>query len=551
MKMGQGWFARPSSSIFDKVNELNHDKQAWAAVQQGQNYQRSQELGFVYKSTKLDVRNQVDLELEKAAAESMSAVQQADSKRKVWTDDRQSSKRKAFQEGMTTFANFLEHFSGVVEVVKAADEQYGGLAYGTLSVFVSVFVNKTKKEEGLVEGFDELSYAFPRLETLRSLGAIQQSRTPEESRSLEQLEKLLTETFALVIIFAREATQYYASRSQRWKETFVPDRFKSGTIVQIRDHLKKVREQCDILMLAQIASLHTKLDDMSIVLHQTASWMRQSNAAATLLHESNLRKLLSIGSKSTNTGTDALDSLGSLLRRSFPRRRPIGVHPEPPSLDLLKVDTEFSGWWETQNSHLFLAGGMNWQPGRSAGTLNWLSEGALLVIKELREQRSQVAYYLVQSTPLIGKTHRRSLRDVIAELVFQIAVMREDGFRGELDSLETLVNGSAWNEDSADRFLEAARDLLLRILSTFTAQCEVWIVMDRLDQCSWSDDDERDEDDVRTALATLLSVISEVSCCIKILVTVDAPFVDRFEKHGPPLSRRERECLMVRPQWRQ
>jgi hypothetical protein len=184
--MGQGWFARTSGSVFDKVNELNDDKQAWAAVQQGQNPQRSPELAFVYRSTKLDVRNQVDLELEKAAAESVAAVQQANGKRKVWTDDRQSSKRKAFQEGMATFANFLEHFSGVVEVVKAADEQYGGLAYGTLSVFVSVFVNKTKKEEGLVEGFDELSYAFPRLETLRSLGAAQQSRTAVESKAADR-----------------------------------------------------------------------------------------------------------------------------------------------------------------------------------------------------------------------------------------------------------------------------------------------------------------------------------------------------------------------------
>jgi hypothetical protein len=185
MRMGQAWFARTSGSVFDKVNELNDDKHAWAAAQQGQSHQGSQKLDNVFRSTKLDVRKQVDLELEKASAESVLAVQQANSKRRVRTDDRQSSKRKAFQEGMTTFANFLEHFSGVVEVMKAADEQYGGLAYGTLSVFASVFVNKTKKEEGLVEGFDELSYAFPRLETLRSLGATQQSRTAVESTALE------------------------------------------------------------------------------------------------------------------------------------------------------------------------------------------------------------------------------------------------------------------------------------------------------------------------------------------------------------------------------
>ena len=195
--MGQGLFARPSASIFKKIIELNDDKQTWAAEQQKQSDQGSQKLASVYRSTKLDVRNQVDLELEKAASEATSAVKQADTKWKAWTEHRQSSQEgragKAFQEGMTTFANFLENFSGVVEVVRAADEQYGGLAYGTLSIFVGVFVRKTKREEGLVEGFVELSYAFPRLETLRSLGASKESRTSDESRALEQLEKLMSE----------------------------------------------------------------------------------------------------------------------------------------------------------------------------------------------------------------------------------------------------------------------------------------------------------------------------------------------------------------------
>ena len=545
--MGHGWFARPSNSIFKKINALNDDKQAWADEQQNRIDPKSQPPACVYSSTKLDVHNQI--------TEAALMVQLANTKLVALDEHRQSSRKrragKAIQEGMTAFASFLESFSGVVEIVRVADEQYGGLAYGTLSFFVGVFVEKTEREEDLVGAFEDLSYAFPRMETLQSLGASKGSRTPDELKALEQLEKLLTETCALVIIFAREATQYYSSRSTRFKDTFIPERLKSGTIVQIRDHLKRVREQCDILMLAQIASLHTKLDDMSVVLHETAHWMRQSNVAASQLHESNLRKLLGIHLESMNTGSDAIDSLDSLLRISFSKRPSTGLPTESTSLDLLKVDEDFSGWWEAQNSRLLLAGGINWRPGISTGTLNWLSEGALLVIKELQEQRKKVAYYLVQSTPLIGKTHRRSLREVVANLIFQLAVMREDGFRSELDSLETLVNSLVWNGSNIDEFLEAARNLLLRIFSAFTAECQIWIVIDRLDQCSWSDDDDKDETDVRNALETLLSVISGVACCVKILITVDAPFADGFDKFGPPLSRRERECFILKPQWRQ
>jgi hypothetical protein len=257
-----------------------------------------------------------------------------------------------------------------------------------------------------------------------------------------------------------------------------------------------------------------------------------------------LRKLLGIDPKSTNTGSDALDSLDSLLRNGFSRRQSIGERPEPTSLDLLRADADFSGWWEAQDSRLFLAGGVNWRPGSSLGTLNWLSEGALLVIKELREKNRNVAYYLVQSTPIVGKTHRQSLRHVLANLIFQIAVMREDGFRSELDSLEILVNSPEWNKNDADGFMEAARNLLHRLFSTFTAQCQIC-------KCTWSDDDGQDTIDIHTALGLLLSVISEVTCRVKILVTVDAPSAGKFDQTGPPLYGRERECLVFKHQWRQ
>lgn len=36
------------------------------------------------------------------------------------------------------FANFLQAYSGVVEIMKGADQQYGGIAYGTLSILLIV-----------------------------------------------------------------------------------------------------------------------------------------------------------------------------------------------------------------------------------------------------------------------------------------------------------------------------------------------------------------------------------------------------------------------------
>lgn len=36
------------------------------------------------------------------------------------------------------FSGFLQAYSGIVEIMKAADQQYGGIAYGTLSLFLIV-----------------------------------------------------------------------------------------------------------------------------------------------------------------------------------------------------------------------------------------------------------------------------------------------------------------------------------------------------------------------------------------------------------------------------
>jgi phage-related protein len=58
-----------------------------------------------------------------------------------WSTRRSVGLRKAgssVQRVLGTFSDFLGSYSGIVELVKAADSQYGGLAYGTLSLLLSV-----------------------------------------------------------------------------------------------------------------------------------------------------------------------------------------------------------------------------------------------------------------------------------------------------------------------------------------------------------------------------------------------------------------------------
>ena len=84
----------------------------------------------------------------------------------AWSAKRKKGLRKLptlLQTFMTRFADFLEAYSGIVEIIKQADSQYGGLAYSTLSLLLlvgadmscstgfslssKVAVNKPKREE--------------------------------------------------------------------------------------------------------------------------------------------------------------------------------------------------------------------------------------------------------------------------------------------------------------------------------------------------------------------------------------------------------------------
>ena len=88
------------------------------------------------------------------------------------TERKASGTRKAgveIQKMLSSLGIFLQGFSGIAEIVKAADQQFGGLAYGTVSVLVTVAVRKVEHEDLIEEVLEELAHAFPRLNVLEHI----------------------------------------------------------------------------------------------------------------------------------------------------------------------------------------------------------------------------------------------------------------------------------------------------------------------------------------------------------------------------------------------
>ncbi|KAH0437780.1 hypothetical protein CcaCcLH18_03676 [Colletotrichum camelliae] len=85
---------------------------------------------------------------------------------------------------LNDIAEFVGEFSGVVEVMKAADQAYGGVAYSALSVFLSVAVN-TKRKDDLIDGvIVSLKAEYSRTVLLSEI-----YHTPEMSAYITAFEK--------------------------------------------------------------------------------------------------------------------------------------------------------------------------------------------------------------------------------------------------------------------------------------------------------------------------------------------------------------------------
>jgi hypothetical protein len=115
------------------------------------------------------------------------------------------------QRVLSDVGTFLKGFSGIAEIIKSADQQFGGLAYGTVSVLATVAVRKTEHEdlieEVLEEVLEELAHAFPRLNILEHI-------EPSDS-----LRALIVGTFVVTIEYCRRTAEYCTARSvQRVKE---------------------------------------------------------------------------------------------------------------------------------------------------------------------------------------------------------------------------------------------------------------------------------------------------------------------------------------------
>lgn len=505
-----------------KVNELTETHKAEAYATE------------LYKST----RHNVEAKLLPEMYDGLSLAVNAGS---GWRSKRQTGPGASIQAALTSFGRFLENFSGIAEIAKAADQHYGGLAYGTLSLLVTVFVRKSKHEDDYLDAFDELSYAFPRLETLHRLEPHQ------------QLQRLIAVTFAGVIQFAREVTSYYSSKRNRYVSAFKPEREQMRTLNEIRSNLRQIRNECDIFMIQEIKDLRLEVGKMSAQLKTVDSGVQQTKThllvhmnSEDTTYLSNLRTQLNVNARSPHLD---LKQYRFLLEEEFsPENLQLKHdHPRATSIELLEGDSSFSDWSRSDESRLLLLGGTNVED--SVGYHNWMSIGAVLVVERLQEEQKKVAYFLTQ--PSHSSSSAANLQSMVASILYQLALIHPTRLRSNSWMLQSLINSPDWNDDGDfKKLLEQIEQTFEAVLGDFENNDEVYIVVDRLDQCDWGENRVDSFWKLRDVLYALLQIVTHASCVVKILLTVDAWSSRRYEQRKlAGLSSRQKKRLLIKADW--
>ncbi|XP_014551172.1 hypothetical protein COCVIDRAFT_31240 [Bipolaris victoriae FI3] len=159
------------------------------------------------------------------------------------------------QSFLCTVGDFLNSYSGIAEIVKSADEQFGGLAYGTVALVVAVAVLKQQREESIERVLEELSHAFPRLNTLQELDPGPQLKQP------------IVSVFELSIIFYRETITYF-TEPRRLLKAMSPSEIKMETVCKLRMTLLEVCKECEIFMLQKLENVASELRRIKLELQE-------------------------------------------------------------------------------------------------------------------------------------------------------------------------------------------------------------------------------------------------------------------------------------------
>ncbi|KAH9204345.1 hypothetical protein DL95DRAFT_418332 [Leptodontidium sp. 2 PMI_412] len=448
--------------------------------------------------TKEDLMHLIRQEQERAEKLATDAVETASAQQNEVDENRQHGFKKVttvLQATLTTFSEFAQCYAGFVEMIKLADKFYGGLAYGTLSVFLIIVVNKSEHEKRIRESLKDFQREMSRVARLGKLAPT------------EEMVALLASVYAKVIDFARKATLYYQKLS-------------IGRLLFVILHPPKF--YIDRLRDGIVHDTHELYREMSVI---QATWIQYTAEVTNNISKSQEYDRIRSNKQAV---IDLFKPLGNLTVNPEEIRQyrgsltdPVNIGKKYIQFDFEKFsnDEPFKSWKASAESGLLLLKG---KTHNTRTGFSWLSIAALDLIDDVnRDHDSYLVYCLVSTSVWMENNSKARATIVISKIIRQL-----------LERKPVIVQDPARYFHLRDRFSseswqvsrKAPFDLLIELLTEFP---KTYIILDRIDRCDYYHINFLDQ---------LLRVIRECSTIVKIFVVLDENIGRGFDEKALDLS---------------
>ncbi|KAI9644988.1 hypothetical protein NHQ30_007023 [Ciborinia camelliae] len=364
---------------------------------------------------------------------------------------------KRYQETGVAILDFMKDFSPILEIVKNFASPYGNIAFGTISVLFAVAKSKHNLEQQFGTAISGIKDRLPGLQVYEHIY--------NDKKELDiKLQGQIATAYKNFIEYCMLATHYYKKRA----------------VLQWNLELQKV------------------IQNDRVRTFQNALKLSSFSAESQL--------------KDFKNYCDDLNSNEQLNMQYLQQMR-------GDELQSFKAASEYQAWRVSEESQLLVLWGYN-NPSIYQEVECWLSPVATSTINEL-SQNSFLAYNIVGN--------EKFAHEIVSVILLQLLRIRSERLNDESQYLELHSDLEEyrllWNEgersiENEKAMLAVLQKMAARIASFFNPSETVYIIIDRVDQCSHRKSGTT-LNHRKALLDVLVNMVDAASCKLKILAVVN------------------------------
>ncbi|KAK1828954.1 hypothetical protein QBC39DRAFT_415460 [Podospora conica] len=381
-----------------------------------------------------------------------------------WDDRRNRGWRKGRTRAQTfvvSFDRFLKAFSGILEIARLADEQYGGAATRIFSLLWATVKIKADNDEAIVSVMENINDRLPDVDIYNQVYVD------------SVLGTMIATAFRDVLLFSQQATLYFQGRgmSRAIKSISNPVRFPDLQEQLVKD-FNNIRHRCDALLAQRISELS----------NQNAELLLQMKTMTENQHAERVRKLQkALGRHHSESKAHRDLDLAEYRHFLFSLLSSAPVELSRLSGPELEQIPEYTRWAASRSSLLFLHGrnSESWPMPQS-----WLSLAAVDLVEHLRASEAKPLVVFHRCGP------EDAMEDVLKEMISQLLDLEPSVVKDADDMRDLEARISAGDQDGVPLYRrEEGRDLMDEYAGALTRIVErcpraVYLFVNRPELCA-------------------------------------------------------------------